>query len=35
MGIKCMNRYLMQNCKKGSIEKKLFHLYLNKPLYIL
>lgn len=22
MGIKCMNRYLMQNCKKGSIEKK-------------
>ena len=34
MGIKCMNRYLMQNCKNGSISKKPLAFLSNKKIAI-
>ena len=34
MGIKCMNRYLMQNCKNGSISKKSLSFLRNKKIAI-
>ena len=34
MGIKCMNRYLMHNCKNGSIEKKSLSFLSNKKIAI-
>ena len=34
MGIKCMNRYLMQHCKNGSIEKKPLNFLSNKKIAI-
>ena len=34
MGIKCMNRYLMQYCRNGSIEKKSLSFLSNKKIAI-